>query len=135
MFSHLAGCHRTLCFISDFNALSISISDDNIFQTEAPSVRLWPPPGWPVAAAPRVTWLMTGQSRKCEKMSKILLSRGNKRRLVDSCGHDRCFSCIGRNENCALCSQMAGQLQTRPNSKNVKLQDRWKSFVLVQFSA
>ena len=81
-----------------------------IFQTEAPSARLWPPPSWPAAAAPRVTCLMTGQSRSGNARNvSMFLSRGNKRRLVDSCGHERCFSCIGRNEKCALCSQMAGQ--------------------------
>ena len=41
----------------------------------------------------------------------INLLRANKRRLVDSCGHERCYSCIGKNEKCALCLQM-GKLIT-----------------------
>merc|ERR1740137_44676 len=31
--------------------------------------------------------------------------RSHKRRLVDSCGHERCYSCIGRNYQCSLCLQ------------------------------
>merc|ERR1740128_145269 len=31
--------------------------------------------------------------------------RSQKRRLVDSCGHERCYSCIGRNDLCSLCLQ------------------------------
>merc|ERR1712123_562645 len=31
--------------------------------------------------------------------------RAQKRRLVDSCGHERCYSCIGRNDHCSLCLQ------------------------------
>jgi len=31
--------------------------------------------------------------------------RSQKRRLVDSCGHERCYSCIGRNDGCSLCQQ------------------------------
>ena len=37
---------------------------------------------------------------------ELSLFRGNRRRLVDSCGHERCYSCIGRNEECAPCNQM-----------------------------
>jgi len=31
--------------------------------------------------------------------------RSYKRRLVDSCGHERCYTCIGRNDICSLCLQ------------------------------
>merc|ERR1712142_128708 len=31
--------------------------------------------------------------------------RSQKRRLVDSCGHERCYSCIGRNDGCSVCKQ------------------------------
>merc|ERR1740128_1610887 len=31
--------------------------------------------------------------------------RSQKRRLVDSCGHERCYSCIGTNNLCSLCLQ------------------------------
>merc|ERR1719480_706924 len=57
----------------------------------------------------------------------VAYDRGNKRRLVDSCGHERCYSCIGRNEKCALCSQMAGGLadlspkQAAPASLSTKI--------------
>jgi len=36
--------------------------------------------------------------------------RSHKRRLVDSCGHERCYSCIGKNEKCLLCKQMGPEL-------------------------
>ncbi|XP_039314116.1 protein TANC2 isoform X3 [Solenopsis invicta] len=29
--------------------------------------------------------------------------KGKKRRLIDSCGHERCYSCLFRNEICPLC--------------------------------
>merc|ERR1719331_1449508 len=29
--------------------------------------------------------------------------RSRKRRLTDSCGHERCFSCIFRNDLCPIC--------------------------------
>ncbi|XP_012528978.2 protein TANC2 isoform X3 [Monomorium pharaonis] len=29
--------------------------------------------------------------------------KGKKRRLIDSCGHERCYSCLFRNEVCPLC--------------------------------
>ena len=29
--------------------------------------------------------------------------KGKKRRLIDSCGHERCYSCLIRSENCPLC--------------------------------
>jgi len=35
--------------------------------------------------------------------------RANKRRLIDSCGHERCYSCIGKNEKCALCLKMGSK--------------------------
>merc|ERR1711971_124640 len=44
----------------------------------------------------------------------VAYDRGNKRRLVDSCGHERCYSCIGRNEKCAICSQMEGLTDLSP---------------------
>ena len=108
MFSHLAGCHRTLCFISDLMP-SPSLSNDNI--SDRSSLRQ-------IVASPKLagsscpTCHVSYDRSDKENMRNVsmFLSRGNKRRLVDSCGHERCFSCIGRNEKCALCSQMAGQL-------------------------
>ncbi|XP_050420665.1 protein TANC2 isoform X3 [Adelges cooleyi] len=29
--------------------------------------------------------------------------KGKKRKLIDSCGHERCYSCMFRNEGCPLC--------------------------------
>merc|ERR1719228_2372252 len=29
--------------------------------------------------------------------------RSRKRRLLDTCGHERCYSCIFRSDVCALC--------------------------------
>ncbi|KAK0089572.1 hypothetical protein PV325_006701 [Microctonus aethiopoides] len=29
--------------------------------------------------------------------------KGKKRRLIDSCGHERCYSCLFRNETCTIC--------------------------------
>ncbi|XP_058796841.1 protein TANC2 [Phymastichus coffea] len=33
--------------------------------------------------------------------------KGKKRRLIDSCGHERCYSCLFRSEACPLCAQEA----------------------------
>lgn len=30
--------------------------------------------------------------------------KGKKRKLIDSCGHERCYSCMFRNEGCQLCA-------------------------------
>lgn len=30
--------------------------------------------------------------------------KGKKRKLIDTCGHERCYSCMFRNEACPLCS-------------------------------
>lgn len=31
--------------------------------------------------------------------------KGKKRRLIDNCGHERCYSCMFTNETCPLCSR------------------------------
>ena len=43
-----------------------------------------------------------------------MLCRSQKRRLVDSCGHERCYSCIGRNDGCSLCQQTGTYHQHYP---------------------
>merc|ERR1719204_190712 len=54
--------------------------------------------------------------------------RSHKRRLVDSCGHERCYSCIGKNEPCFLCQQMGlsdsakKTSLSRPESKRSRLE-------------
>lgn len=30
--------------------------------------------------------------------------KGKKRRLIDNCGHERCYSCMFKNEACPVCS-------------------------------
>ncbi|XP_043290037.1 protein TANC2 isoform X2 [Venturia canescens] len=34
--------------------------------------------------------------------------KGKKRRLIDSCGHERCYSCLFRSEACPICLQRTG---------------------------
>lgn len=36
--------------------------------------------------------------------------KGKKRKLIDACGHERCYSCMFRNEACPHC-----QAQKEPN--------------------
>ena len=36
------------------------------------------------------------------------LRQRQKRRLIDSCGHERCYSCLFRSEACPLCLYDAG---------------------------
>lgn len=31
--------------------------------------------------------------------------KGKKRKLIDTCGHERCYSCMFRNEACPLCAR------------------------------
>ncbi|XP_060525151.1 protein TANC2 isoform X2 [Cylas formicarius] len=35
--------------------------------------------------------------------------KGKKRRLIDNCGHERCYSCMFTNESCPLCTLNASQ--------------------------
>lgn len=30
--------------------------------------------------------------------------KGKKRKLIDTCGHDRCYSCMFKNESCTICA-------------------------------
>lgn len=39
--------------------------------------------------------------------------KGKKRRLIDSCGHERCYSCMFDVDKCPLCDQTANS--TKPN--------------------
>ena len=34
---------------------------------------------------------------------RMPFDKGRKRKLVDTCGHERCYSCMFRNEACPLC--------------------------------
>ncbi|XP_030763260.1 protein TANC1-like, partial [Sitophilus oryzae] len=42
----------------------------------------------------------TGTCPSCE----MPFDKGKKRRLIDNCGHERCYSCMFTNEACPLCS-------------------------------
>ncbi|XP_008546843.1 protein TANC2 isoform X3 [Microplitis demolitor] len=39
--------------------------------------------------------------------------KGKKRRLIDSCGHERCYSCLFRSEACPICCHHAPDRQIR----------------------
>ncbi|XP_049811721.1 protein TANC2 isoform X1 [Schistocerca nitens] len=41
--------------------------------------------------------------------------KGKKRKLIDNCGHERCYSCMFRNEACPLCA--AAQEVMQPSNK------------------
>ena len=36
-------------------------------------------------------------------LQPTVTAQGQKRRLVDSCGHERCYSCLFRQEECSVC--------------------------------
>ncbi|CAH1131521.1 unnamed protein product [Ceutorhynchus assimilis] len=44
--------------------------------------------------------VMVGTCPSCE----MPFDKGKKRRLIDNCGHERCYSCMFTNEACPLCS-------------------------------
>lgn len=35
---------------------------------------------------------------------KMPFDKGKKRKLIDTCGHDRCYSCMFKNESCTICA-------------------------------
>lgn len=36
---------------------------------------------------------------------KMPFDKGKKRKLIDNCGHARCYSCIFKNEECPVCQE------------------------------
>lgn len=32
--------------------------------------------------------------------------KGKKRKLIDTCGHEKCYTCVFTNEQCPLCQQI-----------------------------
>nr|CAD7398125.1 unnamed protein product [Timema cristinae] len=58
----------------------------------------------------------TGSCPSC----KMPFDKGKKRKLIDSCGHERCYSCMFRNEACPLCACAPDSL---PPKKSVNSQD------------
>ncbi|CAH1389527.1 unnamed protein product [Nezara viridula] len=50
--------------------------------------------------------------------------KGKKRKLIDSCGHERCYSCMFKNEQCPLCPPVepngpAKKLQANPQEQRI----------------
>ena len=37
--------------------------------------------------------------------------KGRKRKLVDTCGHERCYACMFKNEGCPLCFSATGKMK------------------------
>lgn len=37
----------------------------------------------------------------------VPFDKGKKRRLIDNCGHERCYSCMFTNEACPLCAEQS----------------------------
>ncbi|XP_065220330.1 protein TANC2 isoform X3 [Planococcus citri] len=46
--------------------------------------------------------------------------KGKKRKLIDTCGHERCYSCMFRNEACPLCTSND---QVKPPKKSIGYPD------------
>ncbi|KNC32901.1 hypothetical protein FF38_14036 [Lucilia cuprina] len=34
---------------------------------------------------------------------RISFDKGKRRKLIDTCGHERCYSCMFRNDQCPMC--------------------------------
>ncbi|XP_066156295.1 protein TANC2 isoform X3 [Euwallacea fornicatus] len=56
----------------------------------------------------------TGTCPSCE----MPFDKGKKRRLIDTCGHERCYSCLFTNEICPLCS--LNSAEDGPNLTDLK---------------
>lgn len=54
--------------------------------------------------------------------------KGKKRKLIDTCGHERCYSCMFRNEACPICrcSNNNGGSGGVPSGKATTMQDNGK---------
>lgn len=46
----------------------------------------------------------------------MLFDKGKKRRLIDNCGHERCYSCMFTNEACPLCLKSNGEISISTNN-------------------
>ena len=40
---------------------------------------------------------------------RMPFDKARKRKLVDTCGHERCYACMFRNEACPLCFSATGK--------------------------
>uniref|UniRef100_A0A1A9WSN3 RING-type domain-containing protein n=1 Tax=Glossina brevipalpis TaxID=37001 RepID=A0A1A9WSN3_9MUSC len=41
---------------------------------------------------------------------RISFDKGKRRKLIDTCGHERCYSCMFRNDQCPMCIKVANHL-------------------------
>lgn len=41
--------------------------------------------------------------------------KGKKRKLIDNCGHERCYSCMFKNEQCPVCRQQQDYCDKKGN--------------------
>ncbi|XP_008179715.1 protein TANC2 isoform X1 [Acyrthosiphon pisum] len=49
--------------------------------------------------------------------------KGKKRKLIDSCGHERCYACMFRNEGCPLCATAATAVESSAKASKKSLTD------------
>jgi len=62
----------------------------------APSLHSPPPPA-------RHPYSQTDAVLPCCPTCRLPFDTGRKRRLLDACGHERCYSCVFLQENCPVC--------------------------------
>ncbi|XP_063220744.1 protein TANC2 [Bacillus rossius redtenbacheri] len=67
---------------------------------------LWPSPADTDLAAIR-RLLESEATTGCCPSCNMPFDKGKKRKLIDACGHERCYSCMFRNEACPLCGDQA----------------------------
>ena len=69
---------------------------------------------------------------------KLPFDKGKKRKLIDTCGHQKCYSCMFKNESCSICANSQRQLRqdAQRETSTGKLRStrnvNW-SFVVLQF--
>lgn len=53
--------------------------------------------------------------------------KGKKRKLIDNCGHGRCYSCMFKSEDCPLCqdSKFSGKNGKRLRVCNLRINDTY----------
>ncbi|CAD7005802.1 unnamed protein product [Ceratitis capitata] len=42
---------------------------------------------------------------------RISFDKGKRRKLIDTCGHERCYSCMFRNDQCPMCMNSNSSLK------------------------
>lgn len=64
-----------------------------------------------------------GQEEVCPSCD-MPFDKGKKRKLIDACGHERCYSCMFKNERCPLCEPTGartGHDELQPLKKTVAM--------------